>query len=185
MPTPKRPKSRSSTPPDAHPVAPASPASAQSARFRRTRQAHISESAEDYCEAVANLTAECGQARIRDLAAMMGVTHVTVSRIITRLTTQGLVARGGVEGLRAHRPVVLTARGNALACRVEERHKTVLAFLLALGVPQQQAEFDAEGIEHHVSEATIAAMHAFAAGTHPAFRAPATSKRPSAPKPAR
>jgi DtxR family manganese transport transcriptional regulator len=40
----------------------------------------------------------------------------------------------------------------------------VLEFLLALGVPKRQAEIDAEGIEHHVSSATLRCMRRFARG---------------------
>ncbi|MNT68402.1 Transcriptional regulator MntR [compost metagenome] len=41
------------------------------------------------------------------------------------------------------------------------RHQTVERFLLALGVDADSARRDAEGIEHHVSEATLAAFDAF------------------------
>jgi DtxR family manganese transport transcriptional regulator len=37
----------------------------------------------------------------------------------------------------------------------------VLEFLHALGVPEEVAEADAEGIEHHVSEETLEAMRRF------------------------
>lgn len=122
------------------------------ARFRGTRAAHRVESAEDYVEAIAELIANEGEARVRDLAKMMGVSHVTVSRTIARLATQGLVIAS------KHRPITLTITGTRLARRVQQRHKTVLSFLLSLGVPRAQAELDAEGIEHHVSESTIRAM---------------------------
>ncbi len=44
------------------------------------------------------------------------------------------------------------------------RHVTVVAFLAAIGVPPQVAEEDAEGIEHHVSDETLAAFERFLAG---------------------
>jgi DtxR family manganese transport transcriptional regulator len=130
------------------------------ARFARTRAAHRDETGEDYVEAIAQLSGAAGAdggdggARVTDLAAMMGVSHVTVVRIVSRLRRLGLVetSRG--------RPVRLTPAGRALAARSRERHQVVLGLLRAIGVPERQAAIDAEGIEHHVSEATLRAMRA-------------------------
>ena len=121
-------------------------------RFRGTRAAHRDETAEDYAEAVDQLIDETGEARVRDLAAMMGVSHVTVSRIVARLATAGLLKAS------RHRPIELTEKGREVAARARRRHETVLAFLRAIGVEARRAEIDAEGIEHHVSEETIRAM---------------------------
>jgi DtxR family transcriptional regulator, manganese transport regulator len=45
-----------------------------------------------------------------------------------------------------------------VAERSRERHRIVLEFLQAIGVPEDVAEADAEGLEHHVSEVTLDAM---------------------------
>ena len=127
----------------------------QSARFRSTRAAHRDETAEDYVEAVMQIATERGEARVTDLARLMGVTHVTVTRIIARLAREGLVED------RPYKPIELTAKGRRLAARIQSRHETVLGFLTAIGVPSKQAEIDAEGIEHHVSDATVRAMRAW------------------------
>lgn len=121
-------------------------------RFRRTRAAHRDETAEDYVEAIADLLDASGEARVVDLAEMMGVSHVTVSRIVSRLCDEGLVDK------KPHRPMALTAKGKRLAAQVRERHEVVFSFLRSIGVPAKQAEIDSEGIEHHVSDATIKAM---------------------------
>lgn len=121
-------------------------------RFRTTRAAHADETAEDYVEAVAELIDTRGEARVRDLATMMGVSHVTVTRIVTRLVKAGLVETA------PYKPITLTDAGRKLASEARKRHEIVLAFLRAIGVPAAQAEIDAEGIEHHVSQATIRAM---------------------------
>ena len=126
--------------------------SGPAARFSTTRAAHRDETAQDYVEAIDHLIAAKGEARVRDLAGIMGVSHVTVSKIIGRIEAMGLVIA------TAHHPVRLTPKGRALARRTRECHETVLAFLRAIGVPPRQAEIDAEGIEHHVSAATIRAM---------------------------
>jgi len=124
----------------------------QAARFSGTRAAHEDETGEDYVEAIAQLAEERGEARVRDLAVMMGVSHVTVSRIVARLKRKGLVST------RPYRPITLTPSGLLLAQRARERHEVVLRFLRVIGVAPAQAEIDAEGIEHHVSEQTITAM---------------------------
>ena len=51
--------------------------------------------------------------------------------------------------------------GEALAHASRQRHQTVERFLLALGVDADTARRDAEGIEHHVSEQTLALFEAF------------------------
>ena len=130
-------------------------------RFKRTRADHAHETAEDYVEAIALLVERDGEARVGDLAKLMGVSHVTVSRIVGRIARAGLV-----EAVR-HRPITLTPAGTQLAAAARERHEVVLGFLLAIGVPREQAEIDAEGIEHHVSIETIDAMRRVARGSSP------------------
>jgi len=125
-------------------------------RFHSTRKAHRDETAEDYVEAIAQLIEERGVARVGALAEVMGVSHVTVSRTIKRLAGEGLVHT------EPRRPVALTDAGRAMARESLERHRIVLRFLLAIGVPEQQAQIDAEGIEHHVSAKTLAALDALA-----------------------
>lgn len=125
------------------------------ARFRGIRAAHRSEYAEDYVEAVSQLIERQGEARVKDLAKMMGVSHVTVSRTLARLAKAGLVVAA------RHQPVELTPEGRRLAEDAARRHDIVLRFLLSLGVPAKHAELDAEGIEHHVSETTIRAMERY------------------------
>jgi DtxR family manganese transport transcriptional regulator len=127
---------------------------ADSDRFVRTRAAHEDETAEDYVEAVDTLITQTGEARVRDLARLMGVSHVTVSRIIARLAKP----EPGLVETAPYRPITLTAKGKRLAARVRERHRIVADFLRAIGVPDRQAEIDAEGIEHHASQATLEAM---------------------------
>ncbi len=110
---------------------------AETARFRRTRADHRDETAEDYVEAVAHLTEAGGEARVKDLAELMGVSHVTVSRIVKRLCERGLLTT------EPYRPIGLTAEGRTLAAATVRRHETVVAFLRAIGVSARQAEIDA------------------------------------------
>ena len=120
------------------------------ARFDRIRRAHQSEVAEDYVEMISDLIAETGEARTVDLAARFGVTSPTVNAIIRRLQREDLVET------RPYRSIFLTEAGRALAEASRERHRIVRDFLVTIGVPLDIAEEDAEGVEHHVSEETLA-----------------------------
>ncbi len=118
----------------------------------RTRSDHSVETAEDYVEAIAEISREKPECRISDLAKYFGVSHVTVHRIISRLHGEGLV------DTEPYRPVVLTRRGADIAARSQKRHETVYRFLVAMGVSTEVAIRDAEGIEHHVSPQTLQRM---------------------------
>lgn len=124
-------------------------------RFARTREDHSRELAEDYCELIQALIVETGEARVVDLAQRLGVSSVTVTKTVQRLI------RDGYAESKPYRSVFLTEEGRALAESAADRHRMVLEFLLALGVDPRAAEEDAEGIEHHVSEATLAAIRRF------------------------
>jgi DtxR family manganese transport transcriptional regulator len=106
-------------------------------------------------EAIAELIVHTGEARVTDLAKILGVTHVTVSRTISRLQRQGYVRS------EPYRSIFLTDSGSTLAKECKSRHETVTAMLRALGVKRETAEKDAEGIEHHVSDETLRAFQRF------------------------
>jgi DtxR family transcriptional regulator, manganese transport regulator len=120
--------------------------------FRRSRHDRASETAQDYVEAIADLTASHGEARVTDLARRLGVTHVTVNHTLARLKKIGFV------NAKPYRAIFLTDAGHKLAEECKQRHETVTAFLRSLGVSEKTAEMDAEGIEHHVSPETLAAF---------------------------
>jgi len=122
---------------------------------RRTRADHAAETAEDYVEAIAALIETKGACRVVDLAERLGVSHVTVIRVVKRLAGEGLVTT------QRYRPIELTSAGKRLARACRERHETVVAFLRKLGVSAKVAAVDAEGIEHHLSRETLAKMRAF------------------------
>ena len=108
------------------------------------------ETAQDYVEAIADVTVAHGEARAVDLARRLGVSHVTVVRTVSRLQRDGYVST------QPYRAIFLTEKGARLAEVSRERHQIVLDFLRALGVPEETAQTDAEGIEHHVSPETLA-----------------------------
>ena len=127
-------------------------AARRAAAFRRMREAHRTEMAEDYVELIGDLIAATGEARLTDLAENIGVSHATATKVVQRLQRAGLVQT------RPYRSIFLTGSGEAIAEASRSRHKAVHDFLRALGIDEMTAEADAEGIEHHVSEQTLAAF---------------------------
>ena len=127
----------------------------QARRFGQARTARAAALHEDYVELIADLLAAGGEARTTDLARRLGVSHPTANKAIARLKRDGLATA------QPYRGVFLTDAGQALADRVRARHRLVVDLLRALGVPAEDAELDAEGIEHHVSAATLAAFARF------------------------
>lgn len=126
--------------------------SPRSRPFIATRNHHVAETAEDYVEIISDLTEQKGEARTCDIAEQLGVSHVTVIRTIKRLEKKGLLVT------KQHQPVVLTPEGEKLAEMSKKRHKFLMEYLTFLGVPEDIAEIDVEGIEHHISPATMEAF---------------------------
>jgi len=77
----------------------------QAENLSQTRREHAAEIAEDYVEAIADLVAETGEARVVDLSKRLGVTHVTVNRTVGRLRRAGYVTS------LPYRAIFLTGKG--------------------------------------------------------------------------
>ena len=118
--------------------------------FRQVREAHRRELIDDYVELISDLINEVGEARQVDMAARLGVSQPTVAKMLKRLTSVGLIEQIPWRG------IFLTPEGEKLAQESRERHQIVENFLLAIGVSPEIARRDAEGMEHHVSEETLA-----------------------------
>ncbi len=127
----------------------------QAERFGKARSDRSTALLEDYAELISDLLESEGEARPTDIARRLGVSHATAIKSIQRLKREGLVTA------RPYRGVFLTPAGQALAERVRNRHRIVVALLIAVGVPVEAAESDAEGMEHYVSDSTLAAFGEF------------------------
>jgi DtxR family transcriptional regulator, manganese transport regulator len=123
--------------------------------FSRTRADHSQEMAEDYVELIAELIEEHGEARGVDVARRLGVSNATVAKTLRRLQDDKLVEQ------EPYRAIFLTEAGKRMASESRRRHGIVESFLLALGVGAAAARIDSEGLEHHVSGETLAAMERF------------------------
>lgn len=118
------------------------------------RGRHRDERTEDYVEALYRLERQGEKTRVVDLQSVFGVSHVTVIRALEKLEADGWLRR-------SEKGIELTKRGHELARHCYERHEMVEEFLVRLGVSREVAAQDAEGIEHHLSDESLAAMQAY------------------------
>ena len=110
----------------------------------------LSHSAQDYLEAILVLTLERGQARVKEVAELLGVKKPSVVAAVKGLMKKGLVKHEHYGYLE------LTPKGMAMAKEIYHRHQTLFRFLhRILGVKAQVAEKDACQMEHYISPQTL------------------------------
>ncbi|MDO5111671.1 MAG: metal-dependent transcriptional regulator [Clostridia bacterium] len=119
----------------------------------------INESIENYLERILILQQEKGCARSVDIAAALGVTKPSVSHATKLLRENGYIEMDSDNSL------LLTDTGSEIAARMYERHKTLAAFLMHIGVSRETAFADACKIEHDISAETFDAICRHAKGT--------------------
>lgn len=122
---------------------------------KRVRRQHSAEIAQDYVEAIHEIHGTGDPVTISSLQQIFGVSHVTVIRTLQRLEDQGLIS-----GTRS-KEIELTKKGKRLAQSAAAKHELLKSFFVALGVSEQQANADAEGAEHHLSDETLDAIRVF------------------------
>lgn len=113
---------------------------------------HIHESAEDYLEAILRLRESKGSVRSVDISLLLGVTKPSVSFAMKRLRENEYIHMDQ-ENL-----ITLTEKGEEIAMRIYDRHKTISTFLMKLGVEESIAREDACKLEHDISEESFAAL---------------------------
>ncbi|MGD0478490.1 MAG: transcriptional regulator MntR [Nitrososphaerales archaeon] len=104
---------------------------------------------EDYLEVIYHLIHDKGYANTVDIAENLRVKPPTVSSMLQRLSAKDYLVHERYRGIR------LTDRGARIAKSVIARHSIVSELLLMLGVEDEVAYQDTEGIEHHIQPATI------------------------------
>jgi len=108
---------------------------------------------EDYIRAISKLYNGIDPVGVTELAVALGVRAPSVSGMIHRLESDGLLEH------RARVGVLLTARGQVLALEIHRRHRLVETFLVqALGFDWAEVHEEAEALEHHLSERVVQAI---------------------------
>lgn len=115
------------------------------------------QSGEDYLEAILRLSAVKKDVHSVEVARELGVSKPAVTKAMRVLGQKGYVS---IVDNHIH----LTQEGKAYAESVYERHRTLTAFLVGLGVDADTAEADACRIEHVLSEVTFSAIKKFMDG---------------------
>ncbi len=133
---------------------------------------NIHESAEDYLEAIYMLSMEKGFVRSIDIANSLGFSKPSVSVAMKQLEENGYISRDGDRMLH------LEKKGLAIAKRIYERHETIAAVLMSLGVGQENAYKDACKIEHDLSDESFSCIQAYiAANGQPMAPDPSAHKK--------
>src|SRR5882724_11068929 len=108
-----------------------------------------SQSAEDYLERIHELIQEKGYARVVDIASSLHVKQASVTSMVQKLDELGYLNYVKYRGL------VLTDKGREVATRIQKRHETLSRFFSLFGLDAETQKRDIEGIEHHLSPATM------------------------------
>jgi DtxR family Mn-dependent transcriptional regulator len=116
----------------------------------------LTQSVEEYLEAVFKLTRDGSPATVGQIAAALDVSPPSVSEMVRRLRSAGLVADDGGSG------ITLTAEGRAEGARLVRRHRLSERFLVdLLDMPWDAVHEEACKLEHALSpdvEARLAAQ---------------------------
>ncbi|NLV16877.1 MAG: MarR family transcriptional regulator [Syntrophomonadaceae bacterium] len=108
----------------------------------------LTASMEDYLEMVYRLSRESGFTRVNELAAALNVQPPSASKMIQKMSDQGLV------DYEKYGYVVLTSKGQQMGGELLYRHQLVEEFLIILGVSKGLLE-QIEKIEHTLSDHTL------------------------------
>ena len=109
---------------------------------------------DDYLEQILHLIEEKGYARPVDISKRLQISQASVTNMPQRLDSEGLVKH------EKYRGTVLTGDGERIAQAIIDRHKLLTEFLRLFDIDEETIYRDVEGMEHHVSRATLAALRA-------------------------
>lgn len=124
-------------------------------QYSNIRNQNKNEILEDYVEAIQEISEIKGDVKNADLSIHFGVSQATINKNLKRLISSKLATS------EPYRSIFLTDEGKKLAATSKEKHEIVYQFLIKLGVSKKTAQYDSEGIEHHVSDETLKLMKNF------------------------
>lgn len=104
---------------------------------------------EDYLEQIHNLIAVKGYARVVDIAGNLEVSQASVTNMVQRLAGDGYVI------YERYRGITLTELGRTVGADIASRHEVLTRLLSGFGLDADLVHRDVEGMEHHISKATL------------------------------
>src|SRR6266576_1490484 len=111
------------------------------------RRSVFTRSQEDYLKALYLLGGDERPVPTRELAQRLGISSPSVSEMVTRLTSQGLVEHDRYRGQQ------LTREGRKVALELVRHHRLLEMFLVqVLGYSLDEVHDEAERLEHVISE---------------------------------
>jgi DtxR family Mn-dependent transcriptional regulator len=111
------------------------------------RRSTFTRSQEDYLKALYQLGGDERPVPTRELAQRLGISSPSVSEMVTRLSTQGLVEHDRYRGQQ------LTREGRKVALELVRHHRLLEMFLVrVLGYSWDEVHDEAERLEHVISE---------------------------------
>ena len=108
----------------------------------------LTRKAEDYLEAILNITEDKGYVRIKDIANTLNIKPPSVIEMVKKLDNKGFVEYRKYDGIK------LTKNGRDIALVIKDRHDTIKAFLEIIQVPEKIADHDACVMEHELHSIT-------------------------------
>lgn len=110
---------------------------------------------EDYLEVIYELVEQKGYATTVDISTYLNVSSPSVTKMTQRLDETGYLKYEKYRGIR------LTDEGVLIAQNIRNRHGLLADFFKMIGVDEDSANSDAEGIEHHLHPETIKRLEDF------------------------
>lgn len=115
----------------------------------------LTDSNEDYLEAIYILKLKKGKVRSVDIAKHLNVSKPGVNKAMSILKENDLIVKD------YYGDIVLTNKGEEIAKKIYKKHTSIKEFLLKLGVDEENSEIDCCKIEHVISNATFNAIKNF------------------------
>ena len=115
----------------------------------------LTDSNEDYLEAILILKEKYGIVRSVDIAKLLNVSKPGVNKAMNILKENGLIEK------ETYGDVILTPKGLEIASKIYKKHTTIKDFLIKLGVSEEVSDIDCCKIEHVISDETFTAIKKF------------------------
>ena len=110
---------------------------------------------EDYLEVISELVELKGYATTLDISRYLNVSAPSVTKMLQKLDDVGYLEYEKYRGIN------LTQKGNQIAGAIRQKHSTLLEFFEILGIGDDTANRDVEGLEHHLNPKTIKQLRKF------------------------
>ena len=110
---------------------------------------------EDYLEVIYELIQYKGYASTIAISEYLNVSSPSVTKMVQKLNESGHLNYEKYRGIR------LTDKGILVVKNIRERHGLLAEFLKIIGVDEDTANKDAEGIEHHLQPKTLVKLENF------------------------